>query len=959
MRIKSIQARFVVLVIAIVSVMLAVFGALTYTDNKAQKFAELNTHLRSVKHRLMQSLPAVVWRFDHEQIRQIVDAELGPASIVGIAVYDEKDRLIYSAPNSADFPSAWTAHSEPTHRSNTHFLQTFTLQMVDQHMTENVGTVRLQASSASIEEAMHKELIRLVILVLLVNLALVTALSMVMRMVIMRPLNALRNALKDIAKEGADLTLRLPDSQWREYADVTDNFNAFVVRLQDALGASIDEVHQTISRIAQGDFSQQVIKPDAARANTVIAHLGVMQSSLITLTSQLRQAKLDADCASQAKSEFLANMSHEIRTPLNAILGMTRLAMRAPLPHAQQVQLGKVMHSANHLLALINDILDFSKIEAGKLTLEQVPFELVDVLDNVVTLVSDKAVDKNLELITDIDAQVPWSLIGDPLRVSQIMVNFASNAIKFTQRGEVVLYVRCLDCQSGRTRLRIGVKDTGIGIPANKHAELFQNFVQAETSNTRQYGGTGLGLAITRRLAELMHGNVGLQSIPGVGSDFWCDVELGYVPAPQSQRLALPAGQRALVVDDHTGACDVLLNLLRQIGIQASGVSSGEQAIATLQESASAGTHFDYVFIDRHTPVMDGLNIANHILALRLLVAPKLIMVSAAPTDTLDAAARTAGFAQLLPKPVHSASLQQLLMRIAGMQILDPTPPSTEGTEILRACMGARILLVEDIEINREVALGLLEDMALGLQVDCAENGQVALGKMAERNYDAVFMDMHMPVMDGLTATRAIKSNPAWSHTPIIAMTANNLESDIQSCKDAGMCAFITKPIDPDALRHILKQWVRVRNPHHVRTLTPPAAITAKDQRPVIEILLDGIEGLNVVQGLRSFSGRQATYREMLRRLISGLEAQWNEMNECIQGDDWRALQEHAHTLAGAASHVGAEKLAGSAMQVSQLACGHAHASAYEAALQALRQNMVQLTKDIQRAMPMLFTTDA
>ena len=958
MRIKSIQARFVVLVIAIVSVMLGAFAALTYTDNKAQKSAELNTHLRSVKHRLMQSLPAVVWRFDREQIRQIVDAELGPAAILGIAVYDEKDRLIYSAPNNTAFPLQWMPNSKLATQSNNEFLQTFALQVVDQHMSEAVGTVRLHASSDSIEDALRKELSRLVLLILLMNLALVTALSAVMRMVIMRPLNALRNALKDIAKEGADLTLRLPASNWREYADVTDNFNAFVKRLQDALGASIDEVHHTISRIAQGDFSRQVIKTDATHANTVIAHLGVMQDALIALTSQLRQAKLEADCASQAKSDFLANMSHEIRTPLNAILGMTRLAMRAPLPQAQQVQLGKVMHSANHLLALINDILDFSKIEAGKLTLEQVPFELADVLDNVVTLVGEKAVDKNLELITDIEAQVPWSLVGDPLRVSQIMVNFASNAIKFTQRGEVVLYVRCLECQGKRARLRIGVKDTGIGIAPDKQQALFQNFVQAEASNSRQYGGTGLGLAITRRLAELMHGQVGVQSIQGVGSDFWCEVELGYAMPAATQPLALPAGQRALVVDDHSGARDVLVNLLRQFGIQTSGAINGAQAVRTLQAATAIGTRYDYLFIDRHMPEMDGLSCAAHIQALNLPGSPPLILLSAAPTDLLDVTARASGFVDALAKPLHAASLRQLLIRLTGIHTTEPPAPVAVGTETLRASMGARILLVEDIEINREVALGLLEDLGLGLQVDCAENGQIALGMMAERDYDAVFMDMHMPVMDGLAATRAIRRNPEWKDIPVIAMTANNMESDVQSCQDAGMCAFVTKPIDPADLRSIIKQWVRCSVPRPVAKKDATAA-TLPSPRPVIEVLLDGIEGLNPALGLRSFGGRQATYREMLRRFVMEQKAQWDAIHQAVLDGDWASLHAYTHALAGAASHVGAEKVADNATQLSRLARSHAHQSAFDAPLSALQQNMALLAEGTKRAIPALFTTDA
>ncbi|MGN1056160.1 MAG: histidine kinase dimerization/phospho-acceptor domain-containing protein, partial [Comamonas sp.] len=364
---KSIQTRFVVLMIVIGSSLLATFGLLNYLDSRSEKNKQLDAHLQAIQLRLQQSLPPALWRFDREQIQQILDAEIGAEAILGLAVYDDKDRLLHIAATDMDREVFPDLRSMPAHLDDTTVVREFALHMNADGGHELLGTVRVHASSSAIQQALQREALRMLALIFLMNLVIVVSLCAIMQMVIMRPLNALRNALRDIATEGADLSMRLPPSEWQEFADVIEHFNAFAARLEAALGAPIDQVHQTINRIAQGNLSQPVELSAHISGNTVIARLAHMQESLLKLTSQLREAKQQADAASQAKTDFLANMSHEIRTPLNAILGMTRLAMRSDLPTPQRVQLGKVLHSGQHLLGLINDILDFSKIEAGKL----------------------------------------------------------------------------------------------------------------------------------------------------------------------------------------------------------------------------------------------------------------------------------------------------------------------------------------------------------------------------------------------------------------------------------------------------------------------------------------------------------------------------------------------------------------------------------------------------------------
>lgn len=952
---KSIQARFVVLMIVIVSSILGVFGVLSYVDSKAQKQQQLNGHLQAIKQRLSQSLPAVIWRFDKEQIQQILDAEMGSPAIVAIAVYDEKDRLTYSAPANAQLPLRWHAPDVPATVKADEFVYAFPLSTRVDHVTEALGHVRIQASSHAIEQALRGETVRLFALILLMNLAIVAALCAVMRWVIMRPLNALRHGLGAIASEGADLSLRLPSSPWSEFEDVINNFNVFVARLESALGASIDEVHQTISRIATGDFSQPVKGAAAAPQDTVIARLGDMQQGLVEMTAALQHAKNTADQASQAKTDFLANMSHEIRTPLNAILGLTRLAMRADLPAQQQAQLGKVMHSAHHLLGLINDILDFSKIEAGKLSLEHVAFDLSDVLNNVITLVGEKAVDKGLELVTDVDHQVPWRLLGDPLRLSQIIVNFATNALKFTQHGEVVIYIRQVTISADTVRLRIGVRDTGMGIAADKQASLFQNFVQANASHSRQFGGTGLGLAISRRLAQLMQGHVGMQSLEGVGSDFWCEVQLGYHPAVAA---ATPLGavppQRVLVIDDHATARDVLVRLLTDVGIHVEAVSDGPQALQTLHNAQQAGLPFDTILIDELMPEMDGMATASRIQSMHLSPPAKLWLLSPSPDGALTPALVQAGFVNILNKPLYAPHLQRLLAPTSDPHAAVLKPMArTLGTESLQASVGARILLVEDIEINREVALGLLEELGIGLVVDVAENGQVALERLRAQDYDAVFMDMHMPVMDGLTATRAIRSHARWHAMPIIAMTANNMDSDIQRCMEAGMCDFVTKPIDPERLREAVRKWIVYRAAPATpiaQSATAPFPEMPKKARPLVEVL-SHIQGLEPALGLQNFAGKQATYREMLRRFL----VQHQDISVALQGaldaGDMPMLAQLAQTVEAAAAYVGATGIAAHAQALSMGASQPLDGTQCQAKINQLAQSIAALSTSAKEAL--------
>ena len=621
-------------------------------------------------------------------------------------------------------------------------------------------------------------------------------------------------------------------------------------------------------------------------------------------TVELAEARDAAQAASRSKSAFLANMSHEIRTPMNAIIGLTLMLRReiGDPRHAQQ--LDKVTGAANHLLGIINDILDFSKIEAGKMSLEPTDFDIDRIVSNACALVAEKAQAKGLELVADISA-LPPALHGDGLRLGQVLINFISNAVKFTEHGSVIVRGMIVDDRQESLLIRFEVQDTGIGMTAEQQTRMFRAFEQADASTTRRYGGTGLGLAITRRLVDLMGGHVGVVSQSGKGSTFWIELPFGKVAgfSRRNSEQILPAGTRALVVDDVEDARSSVAAVLSELGARPQCLASGQEALDLIAAADAAGDPFGLILLDWQMPGMDGLEIGRRLHAMALNKRPQTFLVSGtlgAPRTELT----TFGFAGFIPKPMTPSSLLVAIERFHDqIDHASPTGHTAAANndigQLRRQLKGYHVLLAEDNLLNQEVAIDMLRQV--DLQVDVADDGCEAVEMAGDTAYDLILLDVQMPNMDGLEAAQRIRRLPAHATTPILAMTANAFDEDRETTLAAGMNEHIAKPVEPAVLYDAILRWLKAgKDVATAASITPQANAAKGDTRG-----LESLPGLDSKLGLRSTLGQADRLWRLLEQFGNTHRDGAARITAMLAENDQNAARRLAHSLKGSAATLG------------------------------------------------------